>query len=246
MNIRNWKVFSGLFAVILAVTAFITPAAMAKGQDGGGQRGARLLVTTAAEELDMTPQELVDGRASGGGSAKTAVAAETCESDDTIIDAVVEKVSEKLTEKVADGDMTQTEADERLAQVEEKVTEAVNSSLPERGQGKQGKRGGRALLRVAAEELGMTPQELVEELRSEEGRTIADVAADNSVSVDTIIDAAVEKASEKLAEKVANGDMTQAEADERLTQIEEKVTEAVNSPLPERGQRGQRNNGDSA
>lgn len=170
MIIKRWKIFTGLFAAILAATILITPAAMAKGQDGGEQRGGRLLLSTAAELMDMTPRELMEDLRSQDDRTIADVATENDVSIDTIINAVVTKVSEKLAQKVADGDMTQAEADERLAQVKEKVTEAVNSPLPENGQGNQGnrgKRGGRALLRVAA---------------------------DKNIDVNTIIDAVVEKA----------------------------------------------------
>ncbi len=95
MIIKRWKIFSGLFAVVLAATILITPAAMAKGQDGGGQRGARLLLSTAAEQMDMTPQELMEDLRSQDDRTIADVAAENSVSVDTIIDAVVDKVSEK-------------------------------------------------------------------------------------------------------------------------------------------------------
>ncbi len=123
------------------------------------------------------------------------------------------------------------------------VAPTVSAAAGNDGQGR-GQRGGRVLITTAAEELGLTRQELVAELQEEEDRSIADVADEYGVDPDDIVEAVVEKANQRLDEKVANGDLTQAEADEKLASIEEKVTEKINSPYspPERGQNRQRGN----
>jgi hypothetical protein len=130
--------------------------------------------------------------------------------------------------------MTQEEADERLETIRERVTEAINKPLPTKAVGQRARPAVRHMLRVAAETLDMTPRELLAELLKEEDRTIADVANEKGISPDTVVDAVVDKAEEKLAERVADGKMTQEEADERLETIRERVTKAVNSPLPTR------------
>jgi hypothetical protein len=106
-------------------------------------------------------------------------------------------------------------------------------------------RGGRILLAIAAEEIGLTPQELLAELREEEDRSIADVASAHDVSPDSIVDAVVAKASERLAERVEAGDMSQEEADKRLATIREKVTEVINAPFPDHCHRGRPHRGRS-
>ena len=57
---------------------------------------------------------------------------------------LVSKVETHLDELVADERITQVEADERLAEAEEHITEMVNSEIPEPGEGPMGGgRGGR-------------------------------------------------------------------------------------------------------
>ncbi len=130
---------------------------------------------------------------------------------------------------------------------------AVPTTLaaPPDGQGNgQGRRGGR-MLATAAEVIGITPQELKTELREGEDLSIADVANNHGVDPTDIVDAVVAKATEKLAEKVDAGDLTQAEADEKLAEIETRVTEKINTPFSpsecgEHPQRGQRGSSDTA
>jgi hypothetical protein len=94
-------------------------------------------------------------------------------------------------------------------------------------------------MEAAAEALGMTTEELRTALR--DGQTIAEIAEANGVDVQVVIDAMVAEAQEHLAEKVAAGEMTQEEADEKLANLEERITERVNSDAPPRlgpGRRG--------
>jgi hypothetical protein len=58
------------------------------------------------------------------------------------------------------------------------------------------------------------------------------------VDAQTVIDALVAEASARLDEKVADGDLTQAEADERKADLEERITNLVNAERPEGGFRG--------
>ncbi len=50
----------------------------------------------------------------------------------------------------------------------------------------------------------------------------------------------VDKAEEKLNERVDEGKITQEEAKERLETVREKVTEVVNLPFPQKGERPDR------
>ena len=84
----------------------------------------------------------------------------------------------------------------------------------------------------------MTPDELRTALEPE-GTTLADVAESQDVELDTLIDALVRAHEERIAQAVEDGRLTQDEADERLADLEEQVTERVNSAdLGGRGHHG--------
>jgi hypothetical protein len=82
----------------------------------------------------------------------------------------------------------------------------------------------------------------VDELRAafEEGQTLAQVAEANGVDVQTIIDAKVDAKTERINAAVEEGRLTDAEAAEKLADVEERVTTRVNEGRPERGDRGER------
>jgi hypothetical protein len=141
--------------------------------------------------------------------------------------SVVERITDALSGLVSDGSITQEQADE------------VATTLGEAGIGGHGGHGGRLDLSAAATALGMTEEELRTALEPE-GTTLAQVAEDQDVPVDTLVDALVQAEEERAAQAVEDGRLTQEEADERLAGVEERVTERVISAAPshEGGHRG--------
>lgn len=87
-------------------------------------------------------------------------------------------------------------------------------------------------LDAAASQLGVTKAELRTALR--DGRTLADVAEAEGKSVDGLVDALVEDATQKLDEAVDDGRLTEAQQQELLGSLEERMTDLVNGELPVR------------
>ena len=100
-----------------------------------------------------------------------------------------------------------------------------------------GQRGPRGMS-VVAELLGLSGEELRAELQA--GKSIADVAAEQGVALETIENALIDQLSEKLAEKVANGDLTQEEADQRLEEARQRIQERLTQPGGQEGEGGRR------
>ena len=186
-----------------------------------------------AEALGMTPDELYEARQAGQSLAD--IAATQGVSVDVVIQAITDDAESRIDEKVAAGEITQEEADERLAGLDERVTEKVDATPGEGG--RRGLRGVRNSGAVA-ESLGVTTDELRE--AREAGQSLADVAAAQGVSVDTVVAAIVDSVEAHLAEEVAEGDLTQEEADERLASAEERAAEKVDAVPGEAGPQGAR------
>ena len=95
-------------------------------------------------------------------------------------------------------------------------------------------------LAVAAEVLGMSEEDLLAELQ--DGKSIADVAAEQGVDPQTIADAYVAQVAENLAQAVADEKITQEQADDMLSNIEEHAAEMLensdHSPMPDGFGRG--------
>ncbi len=85
-----------------------------------------------------------------------------------------------------------------------------------------------SLITVAAEQLSMTPAELLAELQA--GQTIAQVAGEKGVAVETIVEAFVALRAERLAELVTNGQLTQEQADAMLAAMRANVTARLSEP----------------
>lgn len=81
-----------------------------------------------------------------------------------------------------------------------------------------------------ADLLGIEAAELREQLA--DGATLAEIAEANGVDVQTVIDAIVEQMSERLDHAVENGRLDAAEADDKLAELEERATIAVNEGGP--------------
>ena len=98
-----------------------------RGHDGPG-RGVRLGMEAAAEALGMSTEDLRTALRDGRTMAEVAEAQGV--EVQTVIDALIAEVDEHLDERVADGDLTQDEADERLAAATERITDRVDNGGP--------------------------------------------------------------------------------------------------------------------
>jgi len=120
---------------------------------------------------------------------------------------------------VAKGTITQAQADEVLA--------ALKAARPDRPKGR-----GFAVgkLDAAASALGMTVEELRTALQG--GQSLADVARAKGVDVAKVVEALVAQMKTHLDQHVASGQITQAEADQRLADARARIRAFVNGEVP--------------
>ncbi|MFC8191521.1 hypothetical protein ACFUMH_07635 [Cellulomonas sp. NPDC057328] len=141
--------------------------------------------------------------------------------EDGTVTTRAEAVVEALSGLVDDGTLTQEQAEE--------VATTLDGSDALRGG--PGRGGGRHVdLSAAATTLGMTQDELRTALEVD-GTSLADVAAAQDVETSVLVEALVAAQTERLAQDVADGDLTQAEADERVAALPERVGALVEEEL---------------
>lgn len=147
------------------------------------------------------------------------------ELEQAIDDAAVGTVDDA----VANGDITQELADiikERIAETDGFVPFfGPRPSGPHHRFFFQGD-----LFQTAADAFGMSVEDLMAKLR--DGKTIADVAAEQNVSVDDLTADVLATAKTDLDEKVAAGDLTQEEADDIYTRLSENIGDIINGEGP--------------
>lgn len=121
---------------------------------------------------------------------------------------------------------------------------------PGGGPGMMGNMGGRwggpenSMIAIVAEKLGLTTDELVTELQA--GKTIADIAKEKNVALETIVDAVVAPRAERLTQMVTNGRLTQEQADTMLATMKANITTKMSEKWEPRGLGYQDADGDGA
>jgi hypothetical protein len=223
------------------------PSTTAPAEDGGrpgpGHRHfdhphARLSV--AAEAIGIPTAELKAQLLAGKTIAQVAEAKGV--DVQKVIDALVADATTMLNNAVDNGRITREQADARIAELPEHMTNFVNRTPPADGEGHGPKGPGRpgpgikASAEAVAKALGMTPEEL--KAGHEAGKSIATMATEKGIDVQTVIDALVADARAHLAQAVTDGKLTQAQADERSADLEEHITAFVNRTPPADGERG--------
>jgi len=188
----------------------------------------------------------------GGAVALTPASATT---SDNAVTSRLAAIKSALSGLVGDGTLTQSQAD--------KVASTLDSKLPKRAVGGPGGHMGGGHMAgkgmggpgghfgwmgmketqdAVAKALGLTTDKLHAELRS--GKSLADVAKAEKVSVDTVVKAMVTAIEGRLATAVKNGTLTQAKADKMKSSLTQRITDRVNQARPDRrmghGPRGER------
>jgi hypothetical protein len=134
--------------------------------------------------------------------------------------------SDQLDEAVRDGKLTQEQADaikQRIARHGLPLGGPMGPGGPGHGQFGAG-------LDAAADYLGLTQAQLARRLAN--GRTLAEVARAEGKSVDGLEQALVDAAKTRLDRAVADRQLTDAQRDRILSDIEEHVDELVNGRAP--------------
>ena len=187
-----------------------------------GRSGPGPVLAAAAKAIGISEADLQTALRSGQSIAQ--VAQSKGVDPKTVVDAMVAAEKARL--------------EERTANAEQRMTEMANRPGAGRdGRGRHGP-GPKAGLAAAARVIGVSEADLRTALRS--GQTIAQVAQSKGVDVKTVIDAMVAEARARRAEEVKAGRLTQAQADEKTANLEQRITEMVNRAGGGRGPGGPR------
>ncbi len=213
----NWKRI-GVFAGLIALVGVVGLASVVSAQ-GPVEQGA------SGWERGLGWMTELRGRM---GEAVADVLGISVEQHGAVMDTARQQVIEQA---VDEGVLSQEQADGMLERMESGFG---FMGMPfARGGRMSGRIGGpeNSLISVAADQLGLTVDELLSEL--EGGRSIADVAEQRGVNAQTIADAYIAVRTEILDEVVAEGRITQEQADEMLAHVTEEMAEHLNEPFDE-------------
>ncbi len=192
----------------------------------------------AAETIGVDIDALWD--AVDNGQTIAEVAAEHGVDAQTVIDAMVAAEYTFIDELLAEDEIDAAEAEEWRAEVIEYTTEMVNETLVNETLVNETlvNSGFDDLyfdedfvdpLDVAAETIGVDIDTFWDALDS--GKTVAEIAAEHGVELQTVIDAMMASENAFIDELLADGEIDEAEAEEWRSEMVEYITEAVNETL---------------
>ena len=221
---------------------------------GRGLRGTPHL-ETVAEVLGMGVDELAAQLRDG-----STIAGVAGDQTQAVIDALVAVHTARIDEAVADGKLSEDQAEEVRAALAEKVEAMVNGALPagiqhfgmDRFHGPRGFDffggprgfgffdkpdrldgfgfGGGFGLDTVADVLGMGIDELMEKLG--DGSSLANIAEEQGVEIQTIVDAVLADLDERLDDLVADEKLTQERADEIRDGLAAGIESMINGEMP--------------
>jgi len=164
-----------------------------------------------------------------GAVGAVAITPASATTSDNVVTSRLASIKSALSGLVSNGTLTQAQAD--------KVAGTLDSQLPLRGMGGPGSRFGMMGMTqthdAAAKALGMTSDELYTAVQG--GKSLADIAKDQKVSVGSLVKAMVAAAESQLATAVKDGTLTQAQADTMKSSLTQRITDQVNGVRTGRG-----------
>lgn len=236
---------------LVALLAFGAVTVFAQGPRGGndtmpfaGGRGVGTAsVDDIADALGVDADDLLEALQDGQTVAD--IAAEQGVALEDLIATLVADAAEDLAASVADGDLTQAQADAQIAlleaNLEARFTTEMFSNRPDRTGIMPMIGGARGItgdyLETVAETLGLESDALLEALQ--DGQSVADIAEEQGVALEDVTAAIVANAAETLAESVADEDITQEEADAYLVLLESHIETMLDNAHPMAGFAGE-------
>ncbi len=191
-----------------SISATAKPAAVDFQHKHGGKFTNEELLTLLKIDADTLHQELKAGKSLADIAAAQGV------DKQKVIDLMVKQATERLNQAVQAGKLTQAQADEKKAELQEKIKERVENKGGfgfKVGHGRGGKH-----LGEAASVLGVDEKDLLTQLQS--GKTLAQIAESKGISKADLIDKLLEKEKERLTQMV---DQSWPQKENKSTQTEQ-------------------------
>jgi len=211
------------FSMILGFTGPVfaqTPTPPASSTDTTQKPG---LWQSLAQALQMTLADLQAALKEGKTIAQ--LAAEKGLDPVSLVTTLTARLNQRLQQAVSDGKMTQDEADQKLKTLQSSLNSwFTTGTLPAELKALNNLR---QADKVLADALGMSVKDLNTAIKG--GKTIAQLAQEKGVSLDSLVTAVTSKRAQALQKAVQDGKLTQDQADKALSTLKTGVTQWFNT-----------------
>lgn len=190
-----------------------------------------------SQAVGMEPDELIPQLKEGKSIAQ--IAEEQGISTSVVVGELLVSVEERLDRAVADGKLSQEQAEEKLSKAEVRITEMVQNPALKGIVGhevnKIRKQDGRArqtriLLHQVCQIVNLEHEELLTQLK--EGKKIVEIAQEQGVSRDELLKSLVDTAQNRLDKAVSEGKLDEEKAAEIMSKIEDRLAKFVDDFPP--------------
>jgi ribosome recycling factor len=209
------------------------------GPGRGGERGGfGLDLNAAAQAIGITPQQL---KQELPGKSLAQVASAHGKSGADVATALKNAAHQRIDQAVSSGRVTADQANTEKTNIDQRIDNLVNQVMPQGGPGNGrgpagpggpgGPRGFGFGLGAAAQAIGITPQQLQQELP---GKSLAQVASAHGKSGADVATALKNTANQRIDQEVTNGRLTADQANTQKTNIDQRIDNFVNQVMPQR------------
>ncbi len=246
---KNSKTLLGTLAAVglisLSVTAYAattTPSSSTSSHawsatsgfhHGRGPGGMGNLMTTLAKDLNISTSTLQSDLKSGKTIASIAQAQGV--STSTLITDLETTATANLAQAVSSNKLTSTQEQQMVANIDQRITDFVNGTMPQgigHGPGGFGGPGGMGnLMTTVAKDLNISTSTLQSDLKS--GKSIASIAQAQGVSTATLITDLETAATANLAQAVSSNKLTSTQEQQMAANIDQRITDFVNGTMPQ-------------
>ncbi len=213
---------------LAAATGATTPATGTATGTAKGPRALRHAVKIAAGVIGISPHLAKELRA---GKSISQVATDHHVDVQKVIDALVQAADQRIEAAKTAGRITAARAAQLEARVPAMVDKLVAAThIPGRRAAALRRNAARAGVKVAAGVIGISPADLAKELRA--GKSIAEVATEHHVDVQTVVDAIVKAGTDKIEAAKSAGKISAdraARLEARLPAFADRLVHATRS-----------------
>lgn len=218
-----------LLLVMLAVVGVGVASAQDEGRFPGVRGGlgdvGRSVIQVITEQSGLEPREILQ-QVREGQTLSQIIEANGGDVQ-AVIDATLAAAEERLAEAVSNGRLTQERADLVLETLPQIIEQALNGELNPMNAGAGLSQTQIGVLQLAAEMTGLSPVEIRAQVQ--DGTPLAEVLTANGVTVEGFVTEAVERFEARVNVLVADGRLTAEEAQTRVTDFENTLTERLNA-----------------
>ncbi len=179
------------------------------------------------KSLGLDETKVKEGFAAG--KTLATIASEQGVSREKLIEALKSDMASRLNQAVKDGKITQAQANKKLKNATQHITNKIDKKMSDITQGFHGGKYGKFFHSTTLKSLGLDEAKVKEGLSA--GKTLATIASEHGISREKLIVTLKKDMTDRLTQAVKDGKITQEQADKRLKYANKRITKMIDGKM---------------